>query len=413
MTDARAPSTDTVRPFPWGTLDLISSDDARATRALNIWARAHTRSGTVAEVLSSLLNARVDVIVRRVRGSTRGTRVGDDGVAVLLCASDGEDIARAALVEAEPALAAALVARAVRRAGPRLIAPGDAGDALTGAFAAIVAAAARRVHGKRALRVMRAGPAQALERDLTSAGGETIEALVTVVVNDDAYAARVLIPRAAAFRAPAPEWTREALAALGDAPISLTLVAAAGRSTAAAIGSLGRGEAWLPGAWPLRRSTAGSLEGPVLLAAPSHEVGLRAALGEDGRLVLREGTEQLEWAPVSLREVGVSDKQQDALVTAVGEVPIVVRVEIGVAEMRAREWASLSPGDVVALGRKIGEAVTLRVGGVTVARGELVDLDGEVGVRILGRDGVSAAEPRSGPLQSEGAPAAAPAPKER
>ena len=70
-------------------------------------------------------------------------------------------------------------------------------------------------------------------------------------------------------------------------------------------------------------------------------------LGEGGRLVLREGTERLEWAAASLQEVGVSDKDQDALVEAVGEVPIVVRVEIGVAEMRAREWASLAPGDVV------------------------------------------------------------------
>ena len=80
-----------------------------------------------------------------------------------------------------------------------------------------------------------------------------------------------------------------------------------------------------------------------------------------------------------------SDRKPDALVDAVGEVPVVVRVEIGIAEMRAREWAALGAGDVVALGRKIGEPVTLRVGGVAVARGELVDLDGEVGVRILGR----------------------------
>ena len=82
---------------------------------------------------------------------------------------------------------------------------------------------------------------------------------------------------------------------------------------------------------------------------------------------------------------GEGDTHRDALVDAVGEVPVVVRVEIGTAEMRAREWAALGAGDVVALGRKIGDGVTLRVGGVTVARGELVDLDGEVGVRILGR----------------------------
>jgi flagellar motor switch/type III secretory pathway protein FliN len=45
----------------------------------------------------------------------------------------------------------------------------------------------------------------------------------------------------------------------------------------------------------------------------------------------------------------------------------------------------LARGDVLALGRRIGEPVILRVGGVAVARGDLVDIDGEVGVRITER----------------------------
>jgi len=75
----------------------------------------------------------------------------------------------------------------------------------------------------------------------------------------------------------------------------------------------------------------------------------------------------------------------NALIEAVGEVPVVVRVEIGTAQMRAREWAALSKGDVVALGRRIADPVILRVGGVEVARGELVELEGEVAVRIVDR----------------------------
>ena len=75
----------------------------------------------------------------------------------------------------------------------------------------------------------------------------------------------------------------------------------------------------------------------------------------------------------------------DGLVKAVGDVHVVVRVEVGEARMTAREWASLHRGDVVALGRRVGERVTLRAGGVALARGELVDLDGEIGVRILER----------------------------
>ncbi len=82
----------------------------------------------------------------------------------------------------------------------------------------------------------------------------------------------------------------------------------------------------------------------------------------------------------------MSEKERDALVDAVGEVPIVVRVEIGVAEMRARRVGlALARATSCRSAGRIGEAVTLRVGGVTVARGELVDLDGEVAVRILGR----------------------------
>src|SRR5262245_19804568 len=122
----------------------------------------------------------------------------------------------------------------------------------------------------------------------------------------------------------------------------------------------------MPGNWPLRRTKGtGLLVGPVLLLAPGSERGVRADRGGDGRLVLRGDVQELAWAPPS-KESDVSEHaKSDALVDAVGEVPVVVRVEIGIAEMRAREWAEVGRGDVIALGRKIGDPVTLRVGGVT------------------------------------------------
>jgi flagellar motor switch/type III secretory pathway protein FliN len=83
-----------------------------------------------------------------------------------------------------------------------------------------------------------------------------------------------------------------------------------------------------------------------------------------------------------------------ALVDSLGDVPVVVRVEVGEVTLAARDWAALSRGDVIALGRRVGERVVLRVGGVAVARGELVDVEGEVGVRIAERvhDDLSATE---------------------
>jgi flagellar motor switch/type III secretory pathway protein FliN len=71
--------------------------------------------------------------------------------------------------------------------------------------------------------------------------------------------------------------------------------------------------------------------------------------------------------------------------TAVGDIPVVVRVEIGEALRAAREWAALQRGDVIAPGRRIRERVRGRVGGVPVASGGLVEIDGDVGVRIVER----------------------------
>jgi flagellar motor switch/type III secretory pathway protein FliN len=89
-------------------------------------------------------------------------------------------------------------------------------------------------------------------------------------------------------------------------------------------------------------------------------------------------------------ETGMSE-QESELEQVVGETPVVVRLELGVVEMSAAEWAALRPGDVLASGRRLDEGVSLRTGGREIARGELVEIEGEIGVRItqvgLGRVG--------------------------
>jgi flagellar motor switch protein FliN/FliY len=77
--------------------------------------------------------------------------------------------------------------------------------------------------------------------------------------------------------------------------------------------------------------------------------------------------------------------EPNATLEVLEDAPVVVRVELGAVEMKAREWAALASGDVIALGRPLGAPAILRVGGVEVARGELVQVDGEYGVRILRR----------------------------
>ena len=81
-----------------------------------------------------------------------------------------------------------------------------------------------------------------------------------------------------------------------------------------------------------------------------------------------------------------SDADAKTMAEAVLDAPVVVRVEMGSVTLTAKEWAGLAAGDVIAMGKRVAEPVVLRVAGVEVARGELVDIEGELGVRILETD---------------------------
>jgi flagellar motor switch protein FliM len=65
-----------------------------------------------------------------------------------------------------------------------------------------------------------------------------------------------------------------------------------------------------------------------------------------------------------------------------GELPVEVVCELGRVTMSGRELCELRPGAVVPVGRPLAGPVDLTVGGRVVARGELVDVEGELGVRV-------------------------------
>ncbi len=66
-----------------------------------------------------------------------------------------------------------------------------------------------------------------------------------------------------------------------------------------------------------------------------------------------------------------------------GDVPVTLVVELGRVNLTLSRLADLKPGDVVELGRHSREPVELTSGGRLVARGELVQIDTELGVRII------------------------------
>lgn len=64
------------------------------------------------------------------------------------------------------------------------------------------------------------------------------------------------------------------------------------------------------------------------------------------------------------------------------DVPVELAVEIGRTQMTIRETLALGPGSIVTLNRLAGEPVDLLVNGKPIARGEVVVIDEEFGLRI-------------------------------
>jgi type III secretion system YscQ/HrcQ family protein len=64
------------------------------------------------------------------------------------------------------------------------------------------------------------------------------------------------------------------------------------------------------------------------------------------------------------------------------DVPVTLIVELGRVNLTLTQLASLKPGDVVELGRHSRAPVELTSGGRLVARGELVQIDTDLGVRV-------------------------------
>jgi type III secretion system YscQ/HrcQ family protein len=198
---------------------------------------------------------------------------------------------------------------------------------------------------------------------------------VTVRVDGRPHAAYVL-----ANDPPTPSETRGELGELGDLDVALSVVVAVSLATRDELTRLRPGTAWLPGEGALADARG---IGRGVLAAPNGERGISVDLTADGRIVLLH--DRVDIAPdqaMSERGEMTEANGDDTLTDAVLEAPVVVRVELGQVSMPASDWAKLRPGDVIETGQRLAEPVVLRVAGRAVARGELVDVDGELGVRI-------------------------------
>lgn len=351
-----------VLPFPFPTLEALSRAEVAAAARVRRAVRAHVDLAALADALSETAKERADVYVRRYRRAD-GTRSAADAVGLLVDVNE-----RRVLIELEAALATSLAARVLQRPPPRYVdANHPAPAALSGAVAAIVLAMLRRAHAGASFRIAAAGPAMAVAREHLARAPRSITLWLTVVIGADAFDARVTVDDAIVPPASAAPVD---LSALGPIPLVVPIVGATCAASRSEIAALAPGDAFVaPGLANPPQNAA--------LVPERGEFGLSVEVADAGRLVVRGLVESFPWEVASMNA--------DTTARVLDDASVVVRVELGSVEMKAHEWAQLSAGDVITLGRKLGEAAILRVGGVEVARGELVQVDGEYAVRILAR----------------------------
>jgi flagellar motor switch/type III secretory pathway protein FliN len=352
-----------VAAYPWHALERL---DRASLRALNRIRQSFELPplGALAHAIGELALAEARLVVRRSGRGARRPR----GLLLPFDVAAGER-ARVTL-GLEPPVASRLLAPLLGRSVgvDRLDATDD--PALLGALAAVAVETLRRAGGP-------SGLFPAADDAVRFAPQFAAVFEVELSLDGRGYAIDVLVELDAL---PEPEASPR-LAALGPLPIELVVVVALSRVTIGELASLEPGAAWMPGGgWWI--DAGGSGRGA--LASPLAESGVAVDLAQDGRIVLRGDRVELpvESEASNQRMTDDTTTTERPLEQTALDAPLIVRVELGAVTLSAKEWAALRPGDVIETGRRVGEPVVLRVSGREIARGELVDIEGELGVRI-------------------------------
>jgi flagellar motor switch/type III secretory pathway protein FliN len=326
----------------------------------------------LAESLGELLGGEVSLLVRDVRAEAEWPPKAGIWLEVVDGGSIGVDI--------DPDLIVLALSRVLKRPPNWSRSDSKLDATLAGALGALVLEAARRSGHLLPFRLRYGTPAsQPVVAPLRVA--------ITLLFDERPYAVDLtLCPAANANVEQTAEPADLVLERLGSLPVSVPIVVALAACPRAALEAMGPGDAWLPGdGWWIQKEAVGR----AALAAPNAERGIAVELTSDGSLVLSDETVSLAHDAATASSVGMTmqrenerDGQEPSIADTVLDAPIVVRVELGAVAMTAREWAELRPGDVIETGRRVAEPVILRIAGHEVAQGDLVNIEGELGVRI-------------------------------
>src|SRR5271165_4673615 len=93
-------------------------------------------------------------------------------------------------------------------------------------------------------------------------------------------------------------------------------------------------------------------------------------------------TEAIEYQQFDHSEAPNGASAADADLSRLSEIPMELSVEIGRTHMTVGETLDLRVGSVVTLERLAGETADLLVNGTSIARGEVVVIDEQYGLRV-------------------------------
>lgn len=102
------------------------------------------------------------------------------------------------------------------------------------------------------------------------------------------------------------------------------------------------------------------------------------------------GAEAPQYSPEELAQPSANDPKADVNLDLVLDVPVNVSLRVGTTNISIRDLVSLVEGSVIALDQESGSPMDVLVNGTLIARGEIVVVDDNFGVRLT--DVVSPAE---------------------
>jgi type III secretion system YscQ/HrcQ family protein len=118
-----------------------------------------------------------------------------------------------------------------------------------------------------------------------------------------------------------------------------------------------------------------------------HTVGCRSGFScrlEGSRLTLERAIRCGESTMTDTKRISMSDSSPAAAVSELAaDAPLELCIELARFTMTLRELSALRPGEVLDGGSPIGAHVVLSASGRAIARGELVEIDGSIGMRVL------------------------------